>query len=178
MRLLRTFLLFAAVLLCADAGIAQPAPEKLSYRVPEETWKAEVKGFDNASSFKLEDARGKVILLEVWAYYFRPGREGLEEFRKIQKEFAGQNLEVIGISLDRSRESLERFLEKKEVPWVQMYDEEIQKDRGWNHPMAQYYGIQGIPTSILVDRTGNVVSLHARGEELGKLLEQLIEPAK
>src|SRR2546423_5211250 len=116
MKLHRTFLLRAAVLLCAGVGAAQPAPQMLSYRVPEETWKAEVKGFDNASSFKLEDARGKVILLEVWAYYFQPGREGLEELRKIQKEFAGQNLEVISISLyysfDDDREGAKDFLEQ------------------------------------------------------------------
>jgi hypothetical protein len=38
--------------------------------------------------------------------------------------------------------------------------------------MATYYGIMSIPNVILVDKEGKVVSLHARGEELGRLLEQ------
>ena len=55
-----------------------------------------------------------------------------------------------------------------------MYDEEIQNGKGWNHPMAEHFGINAIPAAILVDKDGKVVSLRARGPELTRLLESLL----
>ena len=46
------------------------------------------------------------------------------------------------------------------------------------HPMAARYGISAIPTVILVDQQGKVVSLEARGAELGRLLEELLGPVE
>jgi hypothetical protein len=45
---------------------------------------------------------------------------------------------------------------------------------GFADPNAAYYGIRGIPTIILVDRKGKVISLAARGEHLAKLVDTLI----
>jgi hypothetical protein len=44
--------------------------------------------------------------------------------------------------------------------------------------VATYYGIMGIPTVILVDKEGKVVSTRARGPELGKQLAALLGPAE
>ena len=43
--------------------------------------------------------------------------------------------------------------------------------------LASHYGVFAIPQAILVGRDGNVVSLRAHGEELERLLAELI-PAK
>ena len=45
-------------------------------------------------------------------------------------------------------------------------------ETGFNNPLARRYGISGIPTVILVDRAGKVISLNARGPELGRLLAE------
>jgi hypothetical protein len=78
----------------------------------------------------------------------------------------------VGISLDRNRKTLTDFLEKENLPWVTLYEEDA---RG-SHPMATYYGVMGIPTVLLVDKQGKVVSLRARGAELDKLLEEQLGP--
>jgi hypothetical protein len=44
--------------------------------------------------------------------------------------------------------------------------------------MAVYYGINSIPRAILVDKEGKVVSMAARGPELGKQLAELLGPAE
>ncbi len=54
-------------------------------------------------------------------------------------------------------------------------------ERGWDNPLATHYGISGIPTAILVDQEGKVVSLRARGKELDRLLAEMLgelEPTK
>ncbi len=84
----------------------------------------------------------------------------------------------MGITLDLSRKPIDRFIKQQDIPWTLMYDEELQKGKGWNHPMAEYYGISSITAAILVDQAGNVVSMRARGAELSKLLENLLEKAE
>ena len=75
----------------------------------------------------------------------------------------------MGISLDRDRAALEKFLEQEQNPWTTLHDGD------WSdNSVATYYGIVGIPTVILVDKEGKVVSTRARGPELGKQLATLL----
>ncbi|HMF19432.1 MAG TPA: hypothetical protein VKE98_19650, partial [Gemmataceae bacterium] len=83
-----------------------------------------------------------------------------------------RGFEVIGISQDRAMEPLTKFLEKEKLPWVNLFDQT--KGNG----LADYYGVNFIPLPILVDREGRVVSMNARGEELGRLLEKYLPEKK
>ena len=72
-----------------------------------------------------------------------------------------------------SARRLTKFLADQEIPWTTLYDNEQGET-----PSANYYGVMGIPTVILVDKEGKVVSTMARGPELGAQLEKLLGPAE
>ena len=80
--------------------------------------------------------------------------------------------DVVGISLDDDEQMLKEFLEEEQIPWPILFSRDP-KATGWEHPMASHYGISSIPAAILVDREGKVVSLEARGSELGKMVAEL-----
>ena len=119
--------------------------------------------------------RGKVVLVDFWATWCGPCRGELPNVLDCYKKYHDKGFDVVGVSLDNKREALEKFLQEQEIPWPSLYSDDPDAT-GWNAPMAVYYGINSIPTTILVDQKGNVVSMEARGEKLGELLEKLLGP--
>ncbi|RIK84189.1 MAG: hypothetical protein DCC68_02025 [Planctomycetota bacterium] len=115
-------------------------------------------------------SKGKVVLVDFWATWCGPCIGELPNVKKNYEKYHAKGFEIVGISLDTDRKKLEAFLEKEGTKWAQLFEDEA----GWKHPVAVHYGISGIPTVILVDQQGKVVSLNARGPELGKLLEKLL----
>lgn len=146
-------------------------------RLPGNFMSIEGKKLDG-EDFDWAQYRGKVVLVDFWATWCGPCVAELPNVKENYKKYHDKGFDVVGISLDRSKAPLEKFIDKEEIPWTQLYDEHVQKDKGWNHPMAQYYGINAIPAVILVDKDGKVVSMRARGEELGKLLEKMLGKAE
>ncbi len=128
----------------------------------------------DGNEFKWEDYRGKVVLIDFWATWCGPCIAELPNLKDNYKTYHSRGFDVVGVSLDNDRAKLDQFIEKHEIPWTNIYDAD---SNGWENPLAQYYGISGIPTAILVDKEGKVVSLNARGEMLGELLDELIGPA-
>ena len=78
---------------------------------------------------------------------------------------------MIGVNLDDEKSTVEAFLQKEKLPWKTLFNDQPGQT-GFNNPLARRYGISGIPTVILVDREGKVISLNARGPELGRLLAE------
>jgi thiol-disulfide isomerase/thioredoxin len=116
---------------------------------------------------------GKVVLVDYWATWCGPCRAEVPNVLENYLKYHDRGFEVIGISLDDQRSDAEEYVKQTNIPWPSLFEENT-GESGWQNPMAVKYGITGIPTVILIDQQGNVVSLNARGPKLGQLLEKLL----
>jgi len=70
----------------------------------------------------LDDMNGKVVLLDFWATWCGPCKEALPEIKKIAKDFAGQPLVVVSISVDSNDVAWKEFVQKNQMTWPQYRD--------------------------------------------------------
>jgi len=121
--------------------------------------------------FDIKSFRGKFTLVYFWASWETSVKQEYPYMKKLYLDYREKGFEVVAISVDEDREKLEAFIRENEVPWINLWDEENR-----SAPVAvQQYGISAIPTMILLDREGKVISMEARGLLLGKLLERYID---
>ena len=123
--------------------------------------------------FDISQYKGKVVVVDFWATWCGPCRAELPNLKAVYEKYHSRGLEVVGVSLDNSKEDLANFLKANDLPWKILVSTEPNRS-GFDNPIADQYGISGIPTVFLMNRDGKVVSLAARGEQLGELVNGLI----
>ncbi len=107
----------------------------------------------DGKTVKLSDYKGKVVIIDFWATWCPPCRKGIPDLISIQKEFK-KNVVIIGISLDADKtlKDVPGFVKEYKINYPIVY--------GDDKVVADYGGIQGIPTAFVIDKKGNVVDKH------------------
>ena len=113
---------------------------------------------------------GKVAVIDFWASWCPPCRADMPNMVNIYQKYKDQGFELIGISLDSEKEKWENGIEKLNITWPQLSDL-----KGWKNAGAQLYGVNSIPSTVLVDKDGKIVAHNLHGEELEAEIEKLLK---
>lgn len=114
-----------------------------------------------------EQFKGKVLVVDFWATWCGPCREEIPGYIALQKKYGREKLAVIGVSLDRQGPAVvKKFIEKNGVDYqIVMGSDEVVAAFGGDE------GIRAIPTTFIVDRSGNIVD-RKMGAEPTAVFEQ------
>lgn len=110
---------------------------------------------EDGTRMDMEDFRGKVVLVNVWATWCVPCREEMPKLDALQAELGGDRFEVVALSIDRAGpQVVRRFYDGIGVTHLGIYADETQLS-------APALRAVGLPSTILID---------AGGRELGRLV--------
>jgi thiol-disulfide isomerase/thioredoxin len=118
---------------------------------------------------KLASMTNKVVLVDFWATWCGPCRGELPNVKAAYTKYHEKGFEIIGISLDQSKEKLEAFLKENDMTWPQYFD-----GKGWKCELAGKFGITSIPATFLVGKDGKVAAANLRGEKLAQKVGELL----
>ncbi len=99
---------------------------------------------------RLSDLRGRPVLLDFWATWCAPCRASLPNLDAMQRRYGARGLVVLGLSVDDDGPvAVRRFADRLGVRFpIAMAEEKV---------LADYGPIRTIPTTILINRRGQVV---------------------
>ncbi|MGH6930597.1 MAG: TlpA disulfide reductase family protein [Dongiaceae bacterium] len=105
----------------------------------------------NGTRLTLEDFRGQVVLLNIWATWCAPCRSEMASLDRLQAMHGADGLEVLAVSVDREgTDKVRRFYQQSGIRNLKVY---IDSDRG----TQSAFRTRSIPTTVLIDRDGNIV---------------------
>lgn len=121
-------------------------------------------------AIRLEDFRGKPLIVNFWATWCPPCREEIPEFIDMQKQYADNNLQIVGIAIE-DRNSVNEFA--KTMPFN--YPILIAEDGGMS--LSQQLGnvVGAVPFTVVADANGQIV-YRRPGQMTKERLLEVIEP--
>lgn len=107
----------------------------------------------DGSTFDLASQKGSVVLLNIWATWCGPCRFEIPELDKLHRTYESRGFKVIGVSVDEGGAAdVKGFVAEQKMSYPIALDPEGK--------LATILQTTVIPTSVLVDRKGNVVWKH------------------
>ena len=95
------------------------------------------------------DFKGKVVVIDFWATWCPPCRAEIPGYIALQKKYAEQGLVILGFSVDEAGpEAVKKFAVEQKMNYTI-----LMANQG---TAAAFGGIEGIPTTFLIDREGRV----------------------
>lgn len=122
----------------------------------------------DGSRFRLSDARGRPLLLLLWADWCPrgdPACDVLRQYEEVSRRYAGR---AAFVSVDISggkREEARKILDDLGFHFPVVVDEDREVERTW--------GVTSIPTWVLLDRDGRVVEVRLKPQTVEQLQDML-----
>jgi peroxiredoxin len=118
---------------------------------------------------KLSSFKGKVVLLDFWASWCFPCRASIPTVNKLYAKYKDKGFEVVGLSVDSKKNDWLRAVKSLKMKYTQIND-----NGGWNSKAAALYGVEAIPATFLIDKTGKIIAIDAEGAELESRIAALL----
>lgn len=133
----------------------------------------------NGNPIKLEDFKGKYVLIDFWASWCVPCRKGNPHLLKLYSEYKPKGLEILGVSDDdKTVDKWKKAVVKDGIGvWRHIlrglqYKEGTYEKINIDQDISEGYNISTLPTKILVDPKGMIIARYDGSEADDKKMDQ------
>jgi cytochrome c biogenesis protein CcmG/thiol:disulfide interchange protein DsbE len=153
---------------CSTSSVraASVKPDKDRHEAPEFSLKDA-----DGKVVHLADYKGKVVLLDFWATWCGPCKIEIPWFMEMQRANKDKGFEVLGVAMDdEGWETVKPFLADLGVNYRVVM--------GTDRVAEAYGGVDALPTTFLIDRTGKIAAVHvglASKKDFVDGVEQLLQ---
>jgi peroxiredoxin len=118
---------------------------------------------------RLDNFRGKYVLVEFWATWCAPCVAELPRLQSAYAKYHAKGLEIVAVSLDETKSAVVDYTKARKIPWKQIHNTTSGGD------LVEAFGVHSIPATFLIGPDGTIIRLELRGQALDKALESLIK---
>ena len=104
----------------------------------------------NGEQKTLSSHKGKVVILNFWATWCPPCRAEMPSMETLYKRFQNQGLEILAVDIGETASAVQPFVRNNNYTFPVLLD--------LNGNIGSLYGVTAIPTSIIIDRSGKIIS--------------------
>jgi len=112
----------------------------------------------DGTELRLSELKGQVVMVNFWATWCGPCRQEMPLLQQLQLKYEPLGFTLVGINVEPDSAGARTWLQKAPVTFPILFDRQNQ--------VAERFGVQGMPSSVFIDRAGKVRHVH-RGYQPG-----------
>lgn len=167
-------LILLAICLTPDVAAASPTPPLTHKLSPiKRIWTAPELRLENmdAEVIDIKDYKGKVVIVNFWATWCPPCRREMSSLEHLYQATSKKGVEVIAVNIGEDPDAVFPFMGNLDAyPNFQIvFDTEALLMESWK--------VQGLPTTFIVDKKGNVILKAVGGREFNHptIIQKILE---
>ena len=100
----------------------------------------------------LSELRGQVVMINFWASWCAPCREEMPLLEQIHQRYEPLGFTLLGVNVEENSADAENWLKDRPVSFPILFDPQ--------NGVSKLYDVVAMPSTVLIDRSGNVRFLH------------------
>ena len=104
------------------------------------------------SQVNLAQYKGQVVMINFWASWCGPCRQEMPLLEDIYRKYNKLGFTLLGVNVEPDSKAADDWLKQTPVSFPILYDK--------NSKVSQMYDVSGMPSTVIIDRKGNLRMLH------------------
>ncbi len=106
----------------------------------------------NGKNLRLSEYRGDVVMINFWASWCGPCRQEMPLLEELFQEYEPLGFTILGVNVEENSADAKKLLKKIPVSFPILFDN--------TSTVSRLYDVVAMPSTVLVDRDGNMRYLH------------------
>lgn len=101
---------------------------------------------------RLSQLKGQVVMVNFWASWCGPCRQEFPVLDQLYRKYKPMGFTLLGVNVESETELAQKFLAQTPASFPILFDRQ--------NATSKLYGVSAMPTTLMIDRRGNVRWLH------------------